>query len=182
MDIGHPKTDKLTTQENNYYQVKETTMDNAIINMKLTPQEAVLIENIRASATLTNFGGTGNTSALTFQEWLDGKTEPVRQSDEQTSAKYMQKYMDMDDNEFIDTYAGAVGDDTILAVLQDTLGTARKWEVIFDSIDEDVIDELFEAYVSEDTRRQLFLDSQDREELVAQLVDLIMWGDWTPEN
>lgn len=164
-------------------------MDNAIINMKLTPQEAVLIENIRASATLTNFGGTGNTSSLTFQEWLDGKTEPVRQSDDRSWADEMmqsismrEKYMNMDDNEFIDTYAGAVGDDTILAVLQDTLGTARKWEVIFDSIDEDVIDELFEAYVSEDTRRQLFLDSQDREELVAQLVDLIMDGDCAPEN
>ena len=154
-------------------------MDNAIINMKLTPQEAVLIENIRASY---NRGGTGNTSALTFQEWLDGKTEPVRQSDEQTSAKYMQKYMDMDDNEFIDTYAGAVGDDTILAVLQDTLGTARKWEVIFDAIDEDVIDELFEAYVSVDAKRELFLETQDRTELCSQMVDLVMDGDWTPEN
>ena len=153
-----------------------------LIKMKLTPQEAVLIENIRASATLTNFGGTGNTSALTFQEWLDGKTEPVRQSDEQTSAKYMQKYMDMDDNEFIDTYAEVVGDDVILSVLQDSLGTARKWEIIFDSIDEDVIDELFEAYVSVDYKRQLFLDTQDRTELCSQLVDLIMWGDWEPEN
>jgi hypothetical protein len=168
-----------TEQENNYYQVRKPTMDNAIINMKLTPQEAVLIENIRASY---NRGGTGNTSALTFQEWLDGKTEPVRQSDEQTSAKYMQKYMDMDDNEFIDTYAGAVGDDTILAVLQDTLGTARKWEVIFDAIDEDVIDELFEAYVSVDAKRELFLETQDRTELCSQMVDLVMDGDWTPEN
>ncbi len=154
-------------------------MDNAIINMKLTPQEAVLIENIRASY---NRGGTGNTSALTFQEWLDGKTEPVRQSDEQTSAKYMQKYMDMDDNEFIDTYAEAVGDDVILSVLQDSLGTSRKWEIIFDAIDEDVIDELFEAYVSVDNKRELFLDTQDRTELCSQLVDMVMDGDWTPEN
>ena len=153
-----------------------------LIKMKLTPQEAVLIENIRASATLTNFGGTGNTSALTFQEWLDGKTEPVRQSDEQTSAKYMQKYMDMDDNEFIDTYAEVVGDDVILSVLQDSLGTARKWEIIFDSIDEDVIDELFEAYVSVEDKRQLFLDTQDRTELCSQLVDMAMDGDWEPEN
>jgi hypothetical protein len=155
---------------------------NKFIKMKLTPQEAVLIENIRASATLTNFGGTGNTSSLTFQEWLDGKTEPVRQSDEQRKEELIQKYMDMDDNEFIDTYAGAVGDDTILAVLQDTLGTARKWEIIFDAIDEDVIDELFEAYVSFEDRRQIFLDSQDRTELCSQLVDMVMDGDWTPEN
>lgn len=157
-------------------------MDNAIINMKLTPQEAVLIENIRASATLTNFGGTGNTSALTFQEWLDGKTEPVQRYPNHKDA-LMAKYMDMDDHEFIHEYAEAVGDDVILSVLQDTLGTARKWEIIFDAIDEDVIDELFEAYVSfVEDRRQLFLDSQDRTELCSQLVDMVMDGDWEPEN
>jgi hypothetical protein len=144
-------------------------MDNAIINMKLTPQEAVLIENIRASATL--FGGTGNTSTATQH-----KTEV------QIGQELMDKYMAMDDYDFIHEYAEVVGDDTILAVLQDTLGTARKWEVIFDSIDEDVIDELFEAYVSFEDRRQLFLDSQDREELAVQLVDLTMDGSWTPEN
>jgi hypothetical protein len=151
-----------------------------LIKMKLTPQEAVIIESIRASTTL--FGGNGNTSSLTFQEWLDGKTEPVRQSDEQRREEMIQKYMDMDDYDFIHEYAEAVGDDTILAVLQDTLGTLRKWEIIFDSIDEDVIDELFEAYVSFEDRRQLFLDSQDRAELCMQLVDLTMDGDWTPEN
>jgi hypothetical protein len=146
-------------------------MDNAIINMKLTPQEAVLIENIRASY---NRGGTGNTSALTFQEWLDGKTEPVRQSDEQRREELIDRYMGMDDGVFLDVYANTIGDDTILAVLQDSLGTARKWEIIFDSIDEDVIDELFESYVSVDNKRQLFLDTQDRTELCSQLVDLIM--------
>ena len=138
-----------------------------LIKMKLTPQEAVLIENIRSIASQNTVVKTDDRS------WADEMMQSI---------SMREKYMNMDDNEFIDTYAGAVGDDTILAVLQDTLGTARKWEVIFDSIDEDVIDELFEAYVSEDTRRQLFLDSQDREELVAQLVDLIMWGDWEPEN
>jgi hypothetical protein len=90
--------------------------------------------------------------------------------------------MDMDDNEFIDKYAEAVGDDVILSVLQDSLGTARKWEIIFDAIDEDVIDELFEAYVSVDNKRELFLDTQDRTELVSQMVDMVMDGDWTPEN
>jgi hypothetical protein len=158
-------------------------MDNAIINMKLTPQEAVLIENIRASATLTNFGGTGNTSTLTFQEWLNGKTEPVhRYPNHKDALMAMLSDMNMDDNEFIDTYAGAVGDDVILSVLQDSLGTARKWEIIFDAIDEDVIDELFEAYVSVEDKRQLFLDTQDRTELCSQLVDMAMDGDWEPEN
>jgi hypothetical protein len=88
----------------------------------------------------------------------------------------------MDDNEFIDKYAEAVGDDVILAVLQETFGTSQKWGIIFDSIDEDVIDELFESYVSVDSKRELFLETQDREELCVQLVDLTMDGDWTPEN
>ncbi len=140
-------------------------MDNAIINMKLTPQEAVLIENIRS---------------------MQGKPiavyEPVYRSDEDYKKELMQKYVDMDDNEFIDTYAEAVGDDVILSVLQDSLGTSRKWEIIFDAIDEDVIDELFEAYVSVDYKRQVFLDTQDRTELCSQLVDMVMDGDWTPEN
>jgi hypothetical protein len=140
-------------------------MDNAIINMNLTPQEALIIENIRS---------------------MQGKPtpvyEPVYRSDEDYKKELMQKYVDMDDNEFIDTYAEAVGDDVILSVLQDSLGTSRKWEIIFDAIDEDVIDELFEAYVSVDNKRELFLDTQDRTELCSQLVDMVMDGDWTPEN
>ncbi len=140
-------------------------MDNAIINMNLTPQEALIIENIRS---------------------MQGKPtpvyDPVYLSDEDYKNELVQKYVDMDDNEFIDTYAEAVGDDVILSVLQDSLGTARKWEIIFDAIDEDVIDELFEAYVSVDAKRQLFLDTQDRTELCSQMVDMVMDGDWTPEN
>ena len=140
-------------------------MDNAIINMNLTPQEALIIENIRS---------------------MQGKPtpvyDPVYLSDEDYKNELVQKYVDMDDNEFIDTYAEAVGDDVILSVLQDSLGTARKWEIIFDAIDEDVIDELFEAYVSVDNKRELFLDTQDRTELCSQLVDMVMDGDWTPEN
>ena len=135
-----------------------------LIKMKLTPQEAVLIENIRAM----NHIAVSNSSKV----W----------SEEDHKDALMAKYMDMDDNEFIDTYAEVVGDDVILSVLQDSLGTARKWEIIFDAIDEDVIDELFEAYVSVDYKRQVFLDTQDRTELVSQMVDMVMDGDWTPEN
>ncbi len=131
-----------------------------LIKMKLTPQEAVLIENIRSIA-------SQNT---------------VVKTDVQMGDELMEKYMDMDDWEFMEHYAGAVGDDTILAVLQDTLDPLQKWQAIFSAIDEDVIDELFEAYVSNDTRRELFLETQDREELCVQLVDLTMDGDWTPEN
>jgi hypothetical protein len=128
--------------------------------MELTPREALIIETIRSIASYND----------------------VVKTDVQKGDELMQKYMNMDDNEFIDKYAEAVGDDVILAVLQETIGTSQKWGIIFDSIDEDVIDELFEAYVSNDTRRELFLETQDREELCVQLVDLTMDGDWTPEN
>jgi hypothetical protein len=135
-------------------------MPNPTINMELTPREALIIETIRSIASYND----------------------VVKTDVQKGDELMEKYMNMDDNEFIDKYAEAVGDDVILAVLQETFGTSQKWGIIFDSIDEDVIDELFEAYVSNDTRRELFLETQDREELCVQLVDLTMDGDWTPEN
>jgi hypothetical protein len=133
---------------------------NPTINMELTPREALIIETIRSIA-------SQNT---------------VVKTDVQMGDELMQKYMDMDDNEFIDKYAEAVGDDVILAVLQETFGTSQKWGIIFDSIDEDVIDELFESYVSVDSKRELFLETQDREELCVQLVDLTMDGKWNPEN
>jgi hypothetical protein len=135
-------------------------MPNPTINMELTPREALIIETIRSIASYND----------------------VVKTDVQKGDELMQKYMDMDDNEFIDKYAEAVGDDVILAVLQETFGTSQKWGIIFDSIDEDVIDELFESYVSVDSKRELFLETQDREELCVQLVDLTMDGDWTPEN
>jgi hypothetical protein len=135
-------------------------MPNPTINMELTPREALIIETIRSIASYND----------------------VVKTDVQKGDELMQKYMNMDDNEFIDKYAEAVGDDVILAVLQETIGTSQKWGIIFDSIDEDVIDELFESYVSVDSKRELFLETQDREELCVQLVDLTMDGDWTPEN
>ena len=135
-------------------------MPNPTINMELTPREALIIETIRSIASYND----------------------VVKTDVQMGDELMEKYMNMDDNEFIDKYAEAVGDDVILAVLQETFGTSQKWGIIFDSIDEDVIDELFESYVSVDSKRELFLETQDREELCVQLVDLTMDGDWTPEN
>ena len=135
-------------------------MPNATINMELTPREALIIETIRSIASYND----------------------VVKTDVQKGDELMKKYVDMDDNEFIDTYAEAVGGDVILSVLQDSLGATHKWGIIFDNIDEDVIDELFEAYVSAAAKRQLFLETQDRTELCSQLVDMVMDGDWTPEN
>jgi hypothetical protein len=79
--------------------------------------------------------------------------------------------MKMDDKKFIEEYAKIIGDDTILSVLQDTLEFDKKWEVIFEAIEVWVIDELFANYASEETNRELFLQTQDREQLCAQLVN-----------
>jgi hypothetical protein len=130
-------------------------MDNATFKYTLTQEEATLIEDIRAMVSKNKISQSHKTEVQIGQE-------------------LMQKYMDMDDNEFIDTYAGSVGDDTILAVLQDTMSAPEKWEAIWVAIDEDVIDELFEAYVSVDAKRELFLETQDRTELCSQLVELTM--------
>ena len=87
------------------------------------------------------------------------------------------RYMEMDDKEFIEQYAKIIGDDTILAVLQDTFESDGKCNVLFDVIGEDVIDDLFddlfESYVSVEYRRQLFLESQDRFELCSRLVNAL---------
>ena len=133
-------------------------MPNSTINMELTPREALIIETIRG---------------------IESQNTVVK-TDVQMRDELLQKYMDMDDSDFIHKYAVTVGDDTILAVLQDTIGINSKWSIIFDHIDEDVIDELFESYVSFEDRRQIFFDLQDREELAAQLVDLTMDGKWNP--
>jgi hypothetical protein len=133
-------------------------MNNKTVNMNLTPQEVLIIESLRACQAVNASVDSRKTEAQIKEELMD-------------------KYMAMDDYDFIHEYAKIIGDDTILAVLQDTLETDGKWNVIFDAIDEDaIIDDLFEAYVSEDTRRQLFLDLQDRTELCSQLVDLTING------
>ena len=87
--------------------------------------------------------------------------------------KIIDRYMKMDDKEFIEQYAKIIGDDTILAVLQDTLEFDKKWEVIFEAIEVSVIDELFANYASEETNRELFLQTQDREQLCVQLVNAL---------
>jgi hypothetical protein len=135
-------------------------MANTTYQYTLTQEEATIVEDIRAKV-------SKNT---------------IPQSAEPSREELMKKYMDMDDNEFIDECSEAFDDDTILAVLQDTLSSTEKWDAIWSAFAEDVIDEMFESCVSNDVRRDLFLGTQDREELCVQLVDLTMDGKWTPEN
>lgn len=127
-------------------------MGKSTIQYNLTQEEALIIETIRG---------------------IESQNTVVK-TDVQMRDELLQKYMDMDDYDFIHKYAVTVGDDVILAVLQDTLRPCVKWDFIWSATDEDVINDLFESYVSFEDRRQIFFDLQGREELAAQLVDLTM--------
>ena len=132
-------------------------MNNTTVNMNLTPQEVLIIESLRACQAVN-------------------ATVDSRKTQVQTAEELMEKYMEMHGEDFMRTYLNVVGDDVILDVLRDTMPAHEKWDAIWDAIDEDVIDELFESYVSEDTRCDMFFELNDREELAAQLVDLTVNG------
>jgi len=128
-------------------------MNNTTVNMNLTPQEVLIIESLRACQAVN-------------------ATVDSRKTQVQTAEELMEKYMNMNEVDFMNEYVEAVGADVILDVLCDTMPAHEKWDAIWDAIDEDVIDELFASYVSDDTRCDMFFELNDREELAAQLVDL----------
>ena len=127
-------------------------MNNTTVNMNLTPQEVLIIESLRACQAVN-------------------ATVDSRKTQVQTAEELMEKYMNMNKVDFMNEYVEAVGADVILDVLCDTMPAHEKWDAIWDAIDEDVIDELFASYVSDDTRCDMFFELNDREELAAQLVD-----------
>ena len=139
-------------------------MNNTTVNMNLTPQEVLIIESLRACQAV-------NASV------------DSRKTEAQIKEELMEKYMNMNEVDFMNEYVEAVGADVILDVLCDTMPAHEKWNTIWDAIDEDeinemedVIDELFASYVSDDTRCDMFFELNDREELAAQLVDLTVNG------
>jgi hypothetical protein len=150
-------------------------MNNKTVNMNLTPQEVLIIESLRAcqsvNATVNTHGSWNVTTVNTTS------VEPQKTED-QIKEELMEKYMNMNEVDFMNEYVEAVGADVILDVLCDTMPAHEKWDTIWESvaIDEDVIDELFASYVSDDTRHDMFFELNDREELAAQLVDLTVNG------
>ena len=132
-------------------------MNNTTVNMNLTPQEVLIIESLRACQAVN-------------------ATVDSRKTQVQTAEELMEKYMNMNEVDFMNEYVEAVGADVILDVLCDTMPAHEKWDIIWEAIDEDVIDELFASYVSDDTRCDMFFELNDREELAAQLVDLTVNG------
>jgi len=152
-------------------------MDNAIINMNLTPQEALIIENIRS---------------------MQGKAEPVRQSDESREGsctdcvkkdktwpdwkQLTQNYYGMSTEEFMEHYTDCMGDDIVQDFLSVNLSVEDKLNAIIDCIDDDVVDHLFDTYVTKEVKNSMFYERNDIATLTEQLVDMIMDGDWTPKN
>jgi len=132
-------------------------MNNTTVNMNLTPQEVLIIESLRACQAVN--------------ATVDSRKTQVQTEEELTEEELMEKYMNMNEVDFMNEYVEAVGADVILDVLCDTMPPHEKWDAIWDAIDEDVIDELFASYVSDDTRCDMFFELNDREELAAQLVD-----------
>ena len=156
-------------------------MNNTTVNMNLTPQEVLIIESLRACQAVNasvNTHGSWNVTTVNTTS-----VEEPQKTEDQIKEELMQKYMEMDDVDFMNTYVDVVGADVILDVLCDTMPAHEKWNTIWDAIDEDeinemedVIDELFASYVSDDTRHDMFFELNDREELAAQLVDLTVNG------
>ena len=149
-------------------------MNNTTVNMNLTPQEVLIIESLRACQAVNasvNTHGSWNVTTVNTTS-----VEEPQKTEDQIKEELMQKYMEMDDVDFMNTYVDVVGADVILDVLCDTMPAHEKWDAIWDAIDEDVIDELFASYVSDDTRCDMFFELNDREELAAQLVDLTVNG------
>ena len=132
-------------------------MNNTTVNMNLTPQEVLIIESLRACQAVN--------------ATVDSRKTQVQTEEELTEEELMEKYMNMNEVDFMNEYVEAVGADVILDVLCDTMPAHEKWDIIWEAIDEDVIDELFASYVSDDTRCDMFFELNDREELAAQLVD-----------
>jgi len=134
-----------------------------LIKMKLTPQEALIIENIRA---------------------MQGKTETetVYRSDEAHKEELTQKYMDMDDSEFMVHFRDCMGDEIVVDAISESMTIDAMMEHVAQWIDAEQADELFNRYVPEDVMNDVFLEINDRENLVERLVDMIIDGDWTPEN
>jgi len=134
-----------------------------LIKMKLTPQEAIIIENIRA---------------------MQGKTETetVYRSDEAHKEELTRKYMDMDDSEFMVHFRDCMGDEIVVDAISESMTIDAMMEHVAQWIDAEQADELFNRYVPEDVMNDVFLEINDRENLVERLVDMIIDGDWTPDN
>ena len=131
-----------------------------LIKMKLTPQEALIIENIRAMASQND----------------------VVKTDVQIGDELMQKYMDMDDSQFMTYFRQCFGDETVIDGISGSMTIEAMMEHVTQWIDAEQADELFNQYVPEDVMNDIFIEINGKEDLVIRLVDMIVDGDWNHEN
>ncbi len=88
----------------------------------------------------------------------------------------------MSTEEFMEHYTDCMGDDIVQDFLSVNLSVEDKLNAIIDCIDDDVVDHLFDTYVTKEVKNSMFYERNDTATLTEQLVDMIMDGDWTPEN
>jgi hypothetical protein len=174
-------------------------MDKSTIQYNLTQEEAAIIEDVRAMVA-RRFGATDiifrawlQSDVNNLAEYLKGKTDEARQSDEPREAPYAawvkkeqltQNYYGMSVEEFMEHYIDCMGLDIVEEFLFDNLSVEDKLDAIVKCIkkNELVVDHLYDHYVTTEVKNSMFYERNDIATLTEQLVDMIMDGDWTPKN
>ena len=155
---------------------KETTMKNATVTMEVTPEEALLIQKTRGIQERDEQFVKSSTNPPHSSYWL---------------AEYLQKYMEMTDDEFMNEYRNIMGDDYITDKVMDSLEVSQMLEVIWLAVCKktvergaDALHHLFYSCVPKREQFRLFLETHDREKLAFELIDFITSpaGRWAQER
>ena len=132
-----------------------------MIKMKLTPEEVAIIENIRS---------------------MQGNTETRITTEDTRREELKEKYWAMDEDAFMREYRYCMGDEVVIDGVTESLTIQDMMEVIAEWVDGEEVEELWNRFVPEERTNELYLTSNDKEELIDQLVDRVMDGQWSPEN
>jgi hypothetical protein len=135
-------------------------MDNAIFQYDLTQEEVRLIENIR--------------------DMVSKRKIPL--SMKQYKKELTQKYGGMDKEEFMEHFTEQMGDFIVDDFLLENLSTDDKLEQVIQYIGNEVVDYLFNMYVTKDIKSSIFYDLNDTQTLTEQIVDMVMFPDYTPDS
>jgi hypothetical protein len=86
--------------------------------------------------------------------------------------------------EFMEHYIDCMGLDIVEEFLFYNLSVEDKLDAIVKCIkkNELVVDHLYDHYVTTEVKNSIFYNCNDTATLTAQMVDMIMDGDWTPKN
>lgn len=109
-------------------------------------------------------------------------TTNVHRSEESSQEDLNEKYMNMDEQDFMKEYRYCMGDEIVVEGVTERLTIDEMMAHVGQWTSEEQADEMFKEYVPEEVINDLFIEFNGKENLVLQLVDMIMDGDWTPEN